>query len=66
MTLGIRSTEISVYNSAKPLYTDAAAEVSIKEANQDSMSKLCRKELIIISHTLIYRLNLPLPKCLVI
>jgi hypothetical protein len=60
------SLEISIYNCGKALHTDAAAEVSIKKANQDSMSKLCQKELVIISHALIYRFSLPLPKCLVI
>ena len=62
----ISSLEISIYNCAKPLHADAAAEISIRKANQDSTSKLCRKELVIISHTLIYRFSLPLPKCLVI
>ena len=36
---------------------------ALKKAN---LGKLCRKELVIISHTLIYRFSLPLPKCLVI
>lgn len=62
----IGNPEISIYNCAKPFHTDATAEVSIKKANKDNTSKLGRKELVIISHTLIYRFSLPLPKCLVI
>lgn len=61
MYVDIGIPESSIYNCSKPLHIDAAAEVSIKRANQDSTSRV-----VIISHALFYRFSLPLPKWLVI
>lgn len=64
MTLAARRLVFTIL--LKPFIKMLPLKSAFKKANQEQCEQAVRKELVIISHTLIYRFSLPLPKCLVI